>query len=195
MKQVEFYYDYASPTCYLAWTQLPALCERLGAELVRKPILLGGIFKATGNTTPVNLPPKRAWMFDDMKRYARHYGVAFEENPHFVFNSLPAMRAAIWTRTQGCLEAFDKALFEAAWVRGIDIGDVEALGGLASELGLDPAEVAAGVQDPAVKKALIDETNAAVELGAFGAPTFFVAGEMHFGQDRLDWIERALSKD
>ncbi len=193
MKQVEFYYDYASPASYLAWTQMPALCERLGAELVRKPFLLGGVFKATGNATPVRLPPKRAWMFDDMRRYAKRYGVAFNDNPYFVFNSLPAMRMAIWAKTKGCLEAVDKAVFEAAWVRGLDIGDRETLGGLAAELGFDPAEVAAGLQDPAVKQALIDETNEAVERGAFGAPTYFVSGEMHFGQDRLDWVEEALA--
>ena len=91
-KKIEFFYDYGSPNCYLAWTQVPDLCVRYGAELLYKPILLGGVFKAVGNDTPINVKPKGKWMFDDIKRYAKYYGVPFEMNPHFIFNSLSAMR-------------------------------------------------------------------------------------------------------
>lgn len=192
-KDVVFYYDYGSPTCYLAWTQLPALCAKHGATLERKPILLGGVFKAAGNTTPVTIPAKGKWMFDDIARHAAFYGVPFKMNPHFIFNSLAAMRGAIWAAKAGVIEAYDKAMFEAAWAHDRNIGDAGELKAIVAEAGLDAEAFAAGIQNDDVKKALIEETNRAVEAGAFGAPTFMVAGELHFGQDRLSWIERAIA--
>ena len=95
-KRVEFYYDYGSPTAYLAWTQLPAICAKHGAELLSRPVLLGGIFKAVESTTPVAIKPKGAWMFDDIARFAKRYGVPFAMNPHFIVNTLGVMRGAIW---------------------------------------------------------------------------------------------------
>ena len=85
-KQVDFYYDYGSPTAYLAWTQLPRLCREYNAELNYRPILLGGVFKATGNETPVRIKAKGDWMFTDIQRYADVYGVPFAHNPHFIMN-------------------------------------------------------------------------------------------------------------
>ena len=192
-KQVEFYYDYGSPSAYLAWTQLPRICAEHDAELVYRPILLGGVFKATGNQTPVTIKAKGNWMFDDVARYAALYDVAFEYNPHFIMNTLVAMRGAIWARSAGCLERYDRALFEAAWVNKRDIGDPGELMALLAEAGLDDAAAAEAVQQPAIKTQLIEATDEAVQRGVFGAPTMFVAGQMHFGQDRLPWIERALA--
>ena len=193
MKKVEFFYDYASPNCYLAWTQLPDMCARFDAELIYKPVLLGGIFKAIGSTTPVSIKPKGAWMFDDIVRYAEYYCVSFEMNPHFIFNSLSAMRGAMWAESEGCLEPYNKAMFEAAWVHGKNLGDADSTQAIAAGAGLDAAVLADAIQLPDIKKALIDYTNQAVERGVFGAPTMFVEGVMHFGQDRLPWVERALS--
>jgi 2-hydroxychromene-2-carboxylate isomerase len=192
-KEVAFYYDYGSPTCYLAWTQLPALCAKHGATLKRKPILLGGVFKAAGNTTPVSIPAKGKWMFEDIERHASFYGVPFSKNPHFIFNSLAAMRGAIWAAKAGVIDTYDKAMFEAAWVTDRNIGDANELKAIVVDAGLDGESFVAGIQDEDVKKALIEETNRAVEVGAFGAPTFVVAGDLHFGQDRLPWIERAIA--
>lgn len=192
-KQVAFYYDYASPTSYLAWTQLPAMCAKHGATLVRKPILLGGVFKAAGNNTPVAIPAKGKWMFEDIARHVALYRVPFNMNPHFIFNSLSAMRGAIWAAKTGTIDAYDKAMFEAAWVGRRNLGDPGELKAIVMEAGLDAEAFAAGIQNDDVKKSLIDETNKAVEAGAFGAPTFVVAGELHFGQDRLPWIERAIA--
>jgi 2-hydroxychromene-2-carboxylate isomerase len=194
-KQVEFYYDYASPTCYLAWTQLPAISAKHGAALIRKPILLGGVFKATGNTTPVSIPAKGQWMFKDIQRYAKFYGVPLVMNPHFLLNSLPAMRGAIWASRNGQIDAFDRALFEASWAKARNIGDLAELSAIVSEAGLDAKAMAEGIQTDEVKKTLIDQTEQAVERGVFGAPAFFVGDEMHFGQDRLPWIERALAPE
>lgn len=192
-KEVDFYYDYGSPTAYLAWTQLPRLCREHNAELNCRPILLGGVFKATGNETPVRIKAKRDWMFADIQRYADAYGVAFTHNPHFIMNTLTAMRGAVWAAANGCLEDYDRALFEAAWVTQRDIGDAKELIALLRDAGLDADAAASAVQQQAIKSALIDATGAAVERGVFGVPTLFVAGQMHFGQDRLTWVEKALA--
>ena len=192
-KKIEFFYDYGSPNCYLAWTQLPGFCTRYDAELIHKPILLGGIFKDVGNDTPINVKPKGKWMFDDITRYAKYYCVPFEKNPHFIFNSLSAMRGATWAQSEGCIEQYNQAMFEAAWVNGRDLSDTDELKAIVSDAGLDATALANAIQSAEIKKALINETNLSVEKGVFGAPTMFVDSVMHFGQDRLPWIERALS--
>ena len=122
-KTVDFYYDYGSPTAYLAWTQLPALCAKYNATLNYRPILLGGVFKATGNSTPVNIKPKGKWLFDDISRYANRYDVPFMMNPHFIINSMTMMRGAVWAKNTGVLEFYNKALFEATWANELDTGD------------------------------------------------------------------------
>jgi len=192
-KQVEFFYDYTSPNAYLAWTQLPALCDRHGAELVRRPVFLGGILKATGNTSPVSVEAKADWMFADIERHAAHYGVPFRMNPHFIFNTLAAMRGAVWAQQQGCLEAYDRALFEAAWTQGRDLGDPAVLQERIAAAGLDAGAAAEAIKRDEVKQALIAAGEAAVGRGVFGVPTLICAGELHFGQDRLPWVERALA--
>lgn len=192
-KTVEFFYDYGSPNCYLAWTQLPKLCTRYGAELIYKPVLLGGIFKAVGSDTPISVKPKGAWMFADIARYAKYYGVSFEENPYFIFNSLSAMRGAIWVKSEGCLEEYNEAMFDAAWIEKRNLGDGEEILAIAAAAGIDARALASAIQLPDIKQALIDETKLVVERGVFGAPTMFIDDVMHFGQDRLPWIERTLS--
>ncbi len=192
-KQVDFYYDYGSPTTYLAWTQLPAICEKHGAELVYRPILLGGVFKATDNRTPVTVKPKGAWMFDDITRHAAHYDVPFAMNPFFIINTLAIMRGAIWAGQAGCLKEYNTAMFEAVWVKQRNMGDGEEILKVMSEYGLDGAAMAEAIQHSEIKAGLIDATDAAVKRGIFGAPTMFVGNQMHFGQDRLDWVARALA--
>lgn len=194
-KHVEFLYDFGSPTCYLAWTQLPALCARYDARLVYRPVLLGAIFKATGNTTPISIAPKGAWMFEDLTRYARYYGVPFTMNPHFIFNSLAAMRGAIWARREGRLDDYNRAMFTAAWVEGRNLGEPAELSAIVVAAGLDARALADALQQHEIKQELIEQTENAVARGVFGAPTMFIDGEMHFGQDRLMWIERALGRD
>lgn len=192
-RSVTFYYDYGSPTCYLAWTQLPRICDSAGATLVKRPILLGGIFKSIGHLSPITIPAKAAWMFADLERFARYYGVAFKRSAAFPFNSVPAMRAATWAARNGHLDAFDDAMFTAAWVTGDDIGDLGVIRAAAARVGLDVNALSTAAQTSDIKTALIDATGEAVAAGAFGAPTFIVDGVLHFGQDRLPWIERALT--
>ena len=103
-KTLEFCFDYGSPTTYLAHAQLAGLAARTGAEIVRRPILLGGIFKATGNQTPINVEAKAKYMFDDMPRIARHIGAPFAMNPFFIINSLPLMRGAVAAQEDGTFD-------------------------------------------------------------------------------------------
>ncbi len=192
-KQVEFYYDYGSPTTYLAWTQLPAVAERTGAEIVRRPMLLGGVFKATDNQSPVAVEAKAKWLRRDLERWAERYGVPYQMNPHFVVNTLAIMRGAMVAQRDGFLPAYDAAMFKAMWVTGRYLEEPAAIASVLTEAGFDADAIFAGAQDPAIKQALIDATEEAVARGVFGAPTFFVDGEMFFGQDRLIFVEEALA--
>jgi 2-hydroxychromene-2-carboxylate isomerase len=189
---VEFFYDYGSPASYLAWAQLPALCDRNGARLMRRPMLLGGVFKATSNASPATVPAKGRWMFEDLARHAAQAGVPFQMNPHFMINTLMAMRGAVWAAQQGVLDAYDRAVFTATWATGRNTGDAQELARVIGEAGLDASAWAAAIQSDAVKQGLIANTEEAVARGVFGAPTMFVGGQMHFGQDRLAWVERVL---
>jgi 2-hydroxychromene-2-carboxylate isomerase len=191
---VDFYYDYGSPAAYLAWTQIPALCAEQGAALNYRPMLLGGVFKATGNDTPVRVEAKGRWIMQDFTRHARKYGVPFAMNPHFIINTLNAMRGAVWAEEAGCLEPYNEALYRATWVDGRDTGNVDEIAAIVSEVGLDAAAMADAIQTPEIKQGLIARTEAAVARGVFGAPTMFVGDEMHFGQDRLDWVRDALAQ-
>ncbi len=192
-KSVTFFYDYVSSASYLAWTQLPAMCVRHGAVLERRPILLGGLFKAVGNVSPLHVPAKFAWMIADQERFARRYGVPFVKSERFPFNTVAAMRGAIWARRLGRLPAWDEAFFKAGWGEGRDIGDLETVKAIAAAAGFDAEAFAAAIQTDEIKQALVDATAEAVAAGAFGAPTFVVDGVLHWGQDRLDWVEQALA--
>lgn len=190
--ELEFFFDVGSPASYLAWTQAAALAERTGASLRYRPMLLGGVFKATGNASPAAVPAKGRYSGVDLQRFAGRYGVTLNPNPHFPVNTLTAMRlatAAIGT-DQG--DTMLKALFEGLWLQERDLSDVEVLGRTLAEAGLDPDDWAARAQEQTVKDRLKDTTEEAVERGVFGAPTFFVDDEMFFGQDRLDFVEAAL---
>ncbi len=193
-KQVEFYYDYGSPTAYLAWTQLPAICARHGAALIYRPMLLGGVFKATGNATPVRVDAKRAWLFQDLARYVARYGVRFEMNPHFIINTLSIMRGAVWAQAELCLEEFSRAMFEAVWFNRRNMAGPAEIAEVVAQSGLDADQMIAAIQQPDIKTALIAATEAAVERGVFGAPTMFVGNQMHLCQDRLEWVATALAE-
>lgn len=191
-KTLEFCFDYGSPTTYLAHAQLAALAQRTGAEIVRRPVLLGGIFKATGNQTPMTVEAKAKYMRDDMGRIARHIGAPFAMNPFFIINTLPLMRGAVAAQADGTFDDYDAAMWRAMWVDGKDMGDAGVIGEVLAAAGLDPARLIARIGEAEIKQALIDNTEAAVARGAFGAPSIFVGDQMFFGCDRMDYVERAL---
>ena len=169
------------------------MCATYGATLQYKPILLGGLFKATGNQSPVTVEAKGKWLFDDITRYAKHYGVPFALNPHFIVNTMPAMRGAMWAQTNGQLEAYNAAMFNAMWAEAKNIAEPDVIRDVVSSAGLDAGAMAEAIQQPEIKQALIAATEAAANRGLFGAPSMIVDDQVHFGQDRLEWIERALA--
>ena len=191
-KSVEFFFDVGSPASYVAWTQLSALANRTGAELVLKPMLLGGVFKATGNQSPAMIPTKASYMVMDLQRAADFYGVPFRFNPYFPVNTLMLMRGAVAYLDSPKFDTYISAIFTALWVDEKDMTTVEGVSEVLSTAGFDPAEVLALCESDEVKSRLKDITNDAIERRVFGAPTFFIGDEMFFGQDRLDYVERAL---
>lgn len=194
-KSVEFYFDFGSPTSYLAYTQLPGICAEAGAELVYRPVLLGGVFQATGNVSPIAVPAKGRYTLIDMQRFARRYGVPLKMNPHFPINTLLLMRAAtgVQLRQPERFEALLACVFKGMWVDALNLGDAAVLGPLLAEAGFDPQALLALAADQEVKDALKANTEAAIKRGMFGAPTMFVGEEMFFGQDRLDFVREALA--
>jgi len=194
-KSVEFYFDLGSPTTYLAYTQLPTLCAQTNSQLVYRPILLGGVFKATGNASPVTIPAKGPYLFKDLNRFAKRYGVAFKLNPYFPINTLLLMRAVtgMQLRHPERFEAFIDCLFRALWVDGRNLNDPATVAAVLDEGGFDPEYVLAMTTDEQVKQALKTATEGAIERGVFGAPSMFVGDELFFGQDRLDFVREALA--
>ncbi|MNE24674.1 2-hydroxychromene-2-carboxylate isomerase [compost metagenome] len=194
-KTVEFFFDLGSPSTYLAWTQLPTLCAKAGAHLQYRPMLLGGVFQATGNASPIQVPAKGRYTLLDFQRFARRYGVPLEFNPYFPINTLTLMRGAIGIqlRQPERFEAYLAAMFKAFWQDKRNLGDPAVLAATLDAAGFDPQGFLALVGDQEVKDALKAATEEAVKRGVFGAPTCFVGNEMFFGQDRLDFVEEALA--
>jgi len=193
-KQIEFFFDVGSPTAYLAYTRLPRLAAECGAQVAWRPMLLGGVFKATGNASPVTIPAKGRWMFADLARWARRYGVTLATNPHFPVNTLTLMRGAVGyqLRQPALFLRYVDVVFRAMWETPCNLGDPAVLAATLQQAGFDAAAFTALVGDAQVKSALIANTEEAVARGAFGAPTMFVGGQMFFGQDRLDFVREAL---
>ncbi|MDX1722178.1 MAG: 2-hydroxychromene-2-carboxylate isomerase [Pseudomonas sp.] len=193
-KTVEFFFDFGSPTSYLAWTQLPRIASEAGAQIVWRPMLLGGVFKASGNRSPIGIPAKGRYMLQDLARFARRYGVPLAFNPHFPINTLHLMRGAVGYLGSERFQPYAQAIFEALWVQQQDLGNPEVVAAVLNAAGLDAAEFEQQVSDEAVKQQLKDNTEEALQRGVFGAPTFFVGSEMFFGQDRLDFVAEALAQ-
>jgi len=193
-RTVEFYFDYGSPWSYLASTQLAALGDRTGCTVVYRPMLLGGVFKATGNQSPAATPiaAKLRYGSTDLLRYARLYEVPFHPNPHFPINTLLLMRVATAAQQAGVFERFHAAIYPAFWAEGKDLGNPDVIAAVLAAAGLDAPSLLARAGEDAAKSALRATTDEAVRRGAFGAPTFFVGDEMFFGNDRLALVERAL---
>lgn len=192
-KTVEFLFDVGSPASYIAFKRLPGIAARTGATIDYRPFLLGGVFKATGNRSPAETPAKGAWTSRDLARFAAKHGVPFERNPHFPINTLHLMRGAAGLQGDPRFMAYLEAVFDAMWRTPRNLGDPGEMGPVLARAGIDPEAFRALIEDEATKARLKSTTEDAVARGAFGAPTFFVGGEMYFGQDRLDWVEEALA--
>ena len=191
-RTLEFYFDYGSPYSYLADTQVEAIAQRSGATLVRKPMLLGGVFKSTGNASPMTVALKSQWSAFDMPLWARFYKVPFNRNPHFPVNTLNLMRGATAAQIDGVFERYHPAMYKAMWVDGRNLNDLGEVAKVLTGAGLDAAKFGQRIQDADVKDRLKMVTEEAVARGVFGAPTCFVDGKMFFGNDRLPFVEMAL---
>lgn len=194
-RRVEYFFDFGSPTSYLAWTQLPGIAAAAKAEIDWRPMLLGGVFKATGNASPVSIAAKGRWMAQDIRRWAERYGVPFRFNPHFPINTLTLMRGAVGLqmRQPADFARYLELVYRAMWEQEKNLGDLAEMAATLSAAGFDADAFAALVGDPEVKSTLVSNTEEAVARGVFGAPTFFVGDAMFFGQDRLDFVRDALA--
>ena len=190
---VDFYFDFGSPTAYLAYKRLQQLKSQYEFNLDYKPVLLGGIFKASNNQSPVANPAKGAYMLShDLPRFAQRYAVPLAFNPNFPINTLPLMRGAHAAQQEGCFDVYVEAMYNGMWQAELNLGDPEIIKSTLDAAGLDADKLIALTQEPHIKAALIASTEEAVGRGAFGAPTMFVGDEMFFGQDRIDFIEERL---
>ena len=194
-KSAEFFFDVGSPSSYLAWTQLPGICERAGAALVARPMLLGGVFQATGNASPRAVPAKGSYTFVDLSRFAKRYGVPLRMNPHFPINTLKLMRAACGAQAHELqrFQDFLAAVFNAIWVDAANLNDPAVAAQVLADAGFDAAQVFGWAGEADAKAVLRANTEEAVSRGVFGAPTMFVDSEMYFGQDRLDFVAQAVA--
>jgi 2-hydroxychromene-2-carboxylate isomerase len=194
MKTFDFYFDFGSPAAYLAFTQLEKLQSETGSTAVYKPMLLGGVFQATGNHSPATIPAKGKYTFVDFSRYAKRYGVPYNMNPHFPINTLMLMRGAMGLQQTNSMQflAYCTAIFNAIWVDNLNMNDPATVGKVLYDKGFEPTALMALCGEQATKDALKVATEEAISRGVFGAPTFFVGEQMFWGQDRLDWVREAL---
>ena len=196
---IDFIFDFGSPNGYLAWKVLPQIAARTGARVNLIPCLLGGIFKATNNRSPVEafgeVKGKLAYEALETRRFVeRHNLTAFRQNPHFPVNTLLIMRGLIAARRLGVGDRYLETVLAAMWEQGEKMDDPEVVRRVLDTAGLDGAGVIAATQDPDVKAELVANTEAAVARGVFGVPTFFVGEEMFFGKDRLAQVEAEAAK-
>ncbi len=195
-KAVDFIFDFASPNAYLVHRALPAISARTGINFDYKLALLGGIFKLTGNQAPMmafaNIPKKLAYEQLEFGRFITAHNITdFQMNPHFPINTVMLMRGALVAEQQGRLMDYIEAGLVAMWEKGINMGDAEAYIAAMNESGFDGAALAAAYNDADIKQELMVRTQAAVDRGAFGIPTFFVGDDMFFGKERLHQVEAA----
>ena len=193
-KTVDFYFDLSSPYAYMASTQIDELCERCGASASWKPFLLGAVFKATGNRAPATVIPKGKYMLEDLKEWAAYYGVGFAFPSSFPLNSVKPMRACLAAEEQGKLKEFVRAMYEAYWVNNKKIDEPDIIAEVAKSVGLDGEKLLARIEEQDLKDKLKDNTQAAIDKGAFGTPSMFVDDRMYWGNDRLPLLERYLKQ-
>ena len=194
---VEFHYDFGSPNTYFCHRVIPEIVERTGQSFTYFPVLLGGLFKATNNRSPMeqfaDVKNKREYQARETERFiARHTLADYKFNPHFPVNTLHLMRGAVFASHQDYYALYIEAMYQCMWEQGKDMSDLEVVAESLTTHGLPADEIVFGMQDPAIKQELIDNTARSVERGAFGSPTFFVCDGMFFGKDRLREVEEEI---
>jgi 2-hydroxychromene-2-carboxylate isomerase len=194
----QFMFDFGSPNAFLSHEAIPAIEQRTGAKFEYVPVLLGGIFKATNNKSPAEtlagVKNKREFHALETERFVKRFAVKpYIMNPFFPVNTLHLMRAAVAARLEGVFEKYVEAAFHHMWAEPKKMDDPEVAIKAFTASGLDGAKLLARAQEPEVKARLIENTQVAVERGAFGSPTFFVGKEMFFGKEQLREVEELVS--
>ena len=194
----QFMFDFGSPNAFLSHEAIPAIEKRTGVKFEYVPILLGGIFKATNNKSPAEtlagIKNKREFHALETERFVKRFQVKpYTWNPFFPVNTLNLMRAAIAAQIEGVFEKYVEAAFHHMWVEPKKMDDPEVAMSAISGSGIDAAKLFARAQEPVVKSKLIENTQMAVERGAFGSPTFFVGKEIFFGKEQLREVEELIS--
>ncbi|WP_205520473.1 2-hydroxychromene-2-carboxylate isomerase [Tropicibacter sp. Alg240-R139] len=195
-KVIDFLYDFGSPNAYLVHKTLPDLAARFGASVNYLPVLLGGVFKATNNQSPMQafggVQGKLQYHARETQRFIKRHDLTFHMNPHFPVMTIGAMRGAIFAQGKDWESNYISAIFDAMWVHGQKMDDTAVIHEVLTENNLPAKEIIEATQDQSVKQGLIDATSAAVQRGVFGSPTMFVGIEMFFGKETLPEIEEAL---
>jgi 2-hydroxychromene-2-carboxylate isomerase len=194
----QFLFDFGSPNAFLSHEAIPAIEKRIGVKFEYVPVLLGGIFKATNNKSPAEtlagIKNKPEFMKLETERFVRRFQVKpFNMNPFFPVNTLNLMRAAVAAQFEGVFEKYVDAAFHHMWGEPKKMDDPEVALKAFTASGLDATKLLARAQTPEVKTRLIENTQNAVERGAFGSPTFFVGNEMFFGKEQLREVEELVS--
>ncbi|MCA3183356.1 MULTISPECIES: 2-hydroxychromene-2-carboxylate isomerase [unclassified Cupriavidus] len=196
---VQFLLDFGSPNAYLSHKVIPEIESRTGVTFEYIPILLGGLFRLTGNRSPAEafagIKNKQDFARLETQRFIdRHNIVGYRVNPHFPVNTLQIMRGAATALIDGGFETYVDVVFSAMWERGLKMDDPAVIEATLNEAGIDGARILARIGDQAVKDLLLANTQRAFERGAFGSPTFFVNDEMYFGKDQLRDVEEEIQR-
>jgi 2-hydroxychromene-2-carboxylate isomerase len=194
MDGIEFHFDFGSPNAYLAHRVIPVIEARAGARFRYVPVLLGGIFKATNNRSPVeafgNIANKCAYMELETRRFLLRHGITdYRRNPHFPVNTLALMRGAVAAQHEGCFERYVDVMYRNMWSEPKKLDDPEVIRSVLDGNGFDAGRLLERAQSPEVKQELVRNTEASVARGTFGSPTFFVGDEIFFGKDQLRGVE------
>jgi 2-hydroxychromene-2-carboxylate isomerase len=190
--RLEFFYDYVSVYSYLANHVVNGFD---GVDVVHRPMFLGAVMQATGNRPPATVAAKGKYLTKDVYRWIDAYGIPFKFNSIFPQKTLGALRLAVAAQRSGVFERVHPLLFEAAFVTDRDLGEASVLKDIVTAAGVDSGDLLSDIGDQSIKDELKANTDEAVERGVFGAPTFFVGEQMFFGNDRFDFIRRALNVD
>ena len=189
---IDFYFEFSSPYGYIAANLVEDLEKRTGRAVTWRPMLLGPVFKITGQPPLVEIPIKGEYAKRDFPRTARLHKVAYNHPAKFPIGTVAALRAFYWVSDRDPMQArvLAKALYRAYFVDGIDISAPATVLDIAASVGVDRAALAAALDDPAVKERAKREVDAAVAAGVFGSPFFIVDGEPFWGWDRMEMMER-----
>ena len=194
---VEFHFDFGSPNAYLSHLVIAGIEERTGATFEYVPVLLGGVFKATNNKSPAEslagILNKPMYAQRETERFLEKHNITnYARNPWFPVNTLQIMRGACYASKAGIFQAYVDAVYQHMWADPKKMDEPDVIREALSSSGLPADDIMQGMGDPAVKQMLIENTNRSVEMGTFGSPTFYVAGDIYFGKDSLGGVEEAI---